>query len=125
MEDLTNLDKIAIQGINVLGHHGVDEAERKVGQRLVIDVEMYLDLRTAIARDDIHHTVNYERVCNLVEKVSGDEEFLLLESLASELADRILDRFGPECVVVRVRKTDLPIATRVRSVGVEVRRRRG
>jgi dihydroneopterin aldolase len=120
LEELKGLDRISIQGIDVLGHHGVDEAEREVGQRLNIDVDLYLDLSGAAAEDDIHKTVNYEAVCKLVEKVAGDEEFLLLESLASEIADKIIDTFGPVGVVVRVSKLSLPIAIRVGSVVVEI-----
>ena len=123
MEDLSHLDRISIRGINVLGHHGIDEAERKVGQRLVIDVDLYVDLSGAIAGDDIHKTVNYERVCHAVEKVAGEREFLLLESLAAEIADTIGRKFHPAGVVVRVQKENLPIATRVQSVQVEVKRR--
>jgi dihydroneopterin aldolase len=122
LDDLGRLDRISIQGINVLGHHGVDEAERKVGQRLAIDVEMYLDLSAAIASDDIRRTVNYEAVSSLVEKVSSEEEFLLLESLADQIARRVLEKFGPSAVTVRVKKANLPIATRVASVEVEVKR---
>lgn len=122
MERLKDLDRISIQGIDVLGHHGVDEAEREVGQRLNIDVDLYLDLSEAAAGDDIHKTVNYEAVCNLVDKVAGEEEFLLLESLASEIGDKIIESFGPACVVVRVSKLSLPIAIRVGSVVVEITR---
>jgi dihydroneopterin aldolase len=125
LEKLKDLDRISIQGIDVLGHHGVDEAERKVGQRLNIDVDLYLDLSQAAARDDIHKTVNYEAVCKLVEKVAGEEEFLLLESLASEIGNKIIERFGPAGVVVRVSKLNLPIAIRVGSVVVEVTKLRG
>jgi dihydroneopterin aldolase len=119
---VNDLDRITIQGINVLGHHGVDEAERKVGQRLAIDVEMWLDLRAAAASDDIRKTINYEAVSGLVERVSGEEEFLLLESLADKIASKVLEKFAPQVVVVRVRKMNLPIATRVASVEVEVKR---
>jgi dihydroneopterin aldolase len=122
LERLKDLDRISIQGIDVLGHHGVDEAEREVGQRLNIDVDLYLDLSEAAAGDDIHKTVNYEAVCNLVDKVAGEEEFLLLESLASEIGDKIIESFGPACVVVRVSKLSLPIAIRVGSVVVEITR---
>ena len=86
MEDLGPLDRISIHGINVLGHHGVEEAERKVGHRLVIDVELYLDLSRAVADDDIRETVNDEAVCNLVERVTAEEEFRLIESVAAESA---------------------------------------
>lgn len=120
MDRLKGLDKIAIEGIDVLGHHGVGEAEREVGQRLKIDLDLYLDLSEAIGGDDIHKTVNYEAVCKLVERVSDEERCLLLESLASKIADRILDVFRPVGVVVRVSKVDPPIAIRVGSVGVEI-----
>jgi dihydroneopterin aldolase len=120
LEELKGLDRISIQGIDVLGHHGVDEAEREVGQRLNIDVDLYLDLSEAAANDDIHKTVNYEAVCKLVEKVAGEEEFLLLESLASDIGDKLIERFRPAGVVVRVSKLSLPIAIRVGSVVVEI-----
>lgn len=122
MDEIGRLDRISVQGINVLGHHGVDEAERKVGQRLAIDVEMYLDFSAAVASDDIRRTVNYEAVASLVERVSGEEEFLLLESLADKIARRVLEKFAPASVTVRVKKANLPIATRVASVEVEVKR---
>jgi dihydroneopterin aldolase len=122
LEDLDRLDRISIQGISVLGHHGVGEAERKVGHRLLIDVELYLDLSRAAVDDDIRETVNYEAVCNLVEKVTAEEEFLLIESLAQELAREVLGHFAPAAVTVRVKKSNLPIATGVGSVGVEVTR---
>jgi dihydroneopterin aldolase len=120
LERLKDLDRISIHGIDVLGHHGVDEAEREVGQRLNIDVDLYLDLSGAIAGDDIHKTINYEAVCKMVEKVAGEEEFLLLESLASEIGDKIIEKFKPAGVVVRVSKLNLPIAIRVGSVAVEI-----
>ena len=122
MEDLNRLDRITIQGINVLGHHGVEEAERKVGHRLVIDVELFLDLSDAVRDDDIRETVNYEAVCNLVEKVTAEEEFFLIESLAAEIAEKVLGEFSPAAARVMVKKFNLPIATGVGSVGVEVTR---
>jgi dihydroneopterin aldolase len=122
MDSLKGLDKVVIRGIDVLGHHGVDEAEREVGQRINFDLDIYVDLSQAITRDDIHKTVNYEAVCKLVEKVSGETKFLLLERLASEIADAVLDRFHPAGVTVRVSKLSPPIAIRVGSVGVEITR---
>ncbi len=118
------MDKITIEGVDVLGHHGVDEAERKVGHRVIIDVDMWLDLSGAVAEDDIHKTVNYEEACRLIEQVAGQEEFLLLESLASEIGERLLEKFDVEEVSVRVRKASLPIATRVTAVTVEIKKSR-
>ena len=124
MEGFRDLDKITIEGIDVLGHHGVDEAERKVGHRVIVDVDMWLDLSGAVVADDIHKTVNYEEACALIERVAGQEEFLLLESLAAEIGDRLLEDFDVQEVAVRVRKASLPIATRVTAVTVEIRKSR-
>jgi dihydroneopterin aldolase len=124
MEGLSDLDKITIEGIDVLGHHGVDEAERRVGHRVIVDVDMWLNLSEAVAADDIHKTVNYEKACALIEQVAGQEEFLLLESLASEIGNRLLESFYIREVAVRVRKASLPIATRVTAVTVEIRKAR-
>jgi len=124
MEGFRDLDKITIEGIDVLGHHGVDEAERKVGHRVIVDVDMWLDLSGAVVADDIHKTVNYEEACALIERVAGQEEFLLLESLASEIGDRLLEDFDVQEVAVRVRKASLPIATWVTAVTAEIRKSR-
>jgi dihydroneopterin aldolase len=124
MEGFSDLDKITIEGIDVLGHHGVDEAERKVGHRVIVDVDMWLDLSRAVVADDIHKTVNYEKACKLIEQVASQEEFLLLESLASEIGDRLLKSFDISEVAVRVRKASLPIATRVTAVTVQIRKSR-
>ncbi len=124
MEDLKRFDKISIHHIDVLGHHGVDKAERQVGQRLLIDVDIYHDLSEAIASDAINKTINYEAVCRMVEEVASEREFLLLETLAGEIANQIINSFKPVAVTVRVKKIKLPIETRVESVEVEITRRR-
>lgn len=123
LEELSRFDKISIRNIDVLGHHGVDKAERQVGQRLLIDIDLYQDLSEAIVSDAISKTINYEAVARIVEKVAGEREFFLLETLAGEIATQLLTQFKPIAVTVRVKKAKLPIATRVESVEVEITRR--
>jgi len=57
---------IEVTGLSLYTHHGVGEAEREVGQRLVFDIAFELDECDATVTDRIEDTVNYAAVCEQV-----------------------------------------------------------
>ena len=57
---------IEVTGLSLYTHHGVGEAEREVGQRLVFDIAFELDECDATVTDRIEDTVNYAEVCEQV-----------------------------------------------------------
>src|SRR5438445_10733169 len=57
---------IEITGLSLYTHHGVSEAEREVGQRLVIDLRLDGGHADATVTDAIEDTVDYAEVCQLV-----------------------------------------------------------
>jgi dihydroneopterin aldolase len=96
---------IELAGLDVFGYHGVNEDERRHGQRFLYDVE--LDVGEAGSSDRIEDAVDYREVAACVREVSEGRAFHLLEALAAAVADRLLDRFPAERVRVRVRKPDV------------------
>ena len=50
---------IEVTGLSLYTHHGVGQAEREVGQRLVFDIAFELDECDATVTDRIEDTVNY------------------------------------------------------------------
>ncbi|MFI5037643.1 MAG: dihydroneopterin aldolase, partial [Solirubrobacterales bacterium] len=56
---------IEITGLSLYTHHGVSEAEREVGQRLVIDLRLDVGETDATVTDSIEDTVDYAEVCQL------------------------------------------------------------
>ena len=114
------MDKITVQGIQCFGRHGVTPAEREVGQRFVVDVELRLDLARAGASDRLEDTVNYAAVHDLVQEIGRGAPVMLLEALAERIARSVVQRFGPKEVTVRVRKPVPPIDGAMDWVGVEV-----
>ena len=102
----------------------VDRAERAVGGRVIVDVELEYDTRTAGLSDDIADTVNYSDVFKTVRAQVEDQNFNLLESLAHRIADAVLARFPVDAVIVYVRKQPPPIRGIVDSAGVEIRKTR-
>lgn len=118
------VDKIILSNIEIYAYGGVTEAERAVGQRYRVDVEMSLDLTVPGRSDDVEDTVSYADVHRLVVDAMRERPFRLLESVAARIANEILERFAVDAVTLRVAKLLPPIDGVVASAAVEVTRKR-
>jgi len=112
--------RVEITGLSLYTHHGVDEAEREVGQRLVFDLSFELGECDATVTDRLEDTVDYADVCQQVALAAQERSYRTLERLCSAVADRMIDRYGAEAVTVRASKPEPPIALPVEEVSVEV-----
>ena len=108
---------IELAGLEVFGFHGVNEDERRDGQRFLYDVE--LDVGEAGASDRIEDAVDYREVAACVREVSERRSFHLLEALAVAVADALLDRFPVARVRVRVRKPEVRLPVEHAAATVE------
>jgi dihydroneopterin aldolase len=111
---------IEIAGLSLYTHHGVTEAEREVGQRLVIDLRLDIGQTDATVTDSLEDTVDYAEVCQLVALVAQQRSHRTLERLCSTIADRLLADYELEGVWVKAAKPEPPIALPVEEVSVEV-----
>src|SRR5579859_4333259 len=111
---------IEITGLSLYTHHGVSEAEREVGQRLVIDLRLDVGDTAATVTDSIEDTVDYAEVCQLVALVAQQRSHKTLERLCAAIAERLLDDYALEGVWVKAAKPEPPIALSVDEVSVEV-----
>jgi len=111
---------IEINGLSLYTHHGVTEAEREVGQRLVLDLRLDVGEADATVTDRVEDTVDYAQVCQLVALVAQQRSYQTLERLCSAVADRLLADFELDGVWVKAAKPEPPIALPVEEVAVEV-----
>jgi 7,8-dihydroneopterin aldolase/epimerase/oxygenase len=111
---------IEITGLSLYTRHGVSEAEREVGQRLVIDLRLDVGETDATVTDSILDTVDYAEVCQLVALVAQQRSHKTLERLCSTIAGRLLDDYDLEGVWVKATKPEPPIPLSVDEVSVEV-----
>jgi 7,8-dihydroneopterin aldolase/epimerase/oxygenase len=111
---------IEITGLSLYTHHGVSEAEREVGQRLVLDLRLDVGETDATVTDSIQDTVDYAEVCQLVALIAQQRSHKTLERLCSTIADRLLADYELEGVWVKAAKPEPPIALTVDEVSVEV-----
>jgi 7,8-dihydroneopterin aldolase/epimerase/oxygenase len=102
-------DTILLQGIRLEGRHGASDDERALPQMLEVDLEVEADLRVAGASDDLAETVDYGPLVDICRTVVETGSYRLLEAIAANIADRVLDVAGVLAVTVRVRKLAVPI----------------
>jgi dihydroneopterin aldolase len=108
---------VELAGLEIFGYHGVNEDERRDGQRFLYDVR--LDVGDAGASDRIEEAVDYREVAACVREVSEARAYHLLEALAAAVADALLERFPVAAVRVRVRKPDVRLPVEHAAVSVE------
>jgi 7,8-dihydroneopterin aldolase/epimerase/oxygenase len=111
---------IEISGLSLYTRHGVSEAEREVGQRLVLDLRLDVGESDATVTDAIEDTVDYAEVCQLVALIAQQRSHKTLERLCSTIADRLLGDYELEGVWVKATKPEPPIELSVAEVSVEV-----
>jgi 7,8-dihydroneopterin aldolase/epimerase/oxygenase len=111
---------IEVTGLSLYTRHGVSDAERELGQRLVFDVSFELDDCDATVTDRVEDTVDYAEVCEQVALAAQERSYRTLERLCTAVAERLADRYGVESVRVKAAKPEPPIALPVEEVSVEV-----
>jgi 7,8-dihydroneopterin aldolase/epimerase/oxygenase len=107
---------IELYGLELHGHHGVLEQERRDGQRFLYD--LWLDVGERGASDRIEDAVDYRDVVACVQEVN-EQPRRLLEALAAAVADELVARFALQHVRVRVRKPDVALPVEFSAVTVE------
>ena len=102
-------DRIHLRGMTFFAYHGVNDSEKKQGQRFVVDVEIVRDLRRPGQTDALDDTVDYSSVFRAVKRVVEGTGRNLIESVAEEVASAILEGYEVDSVRVVVKKPDVPI----------------
>ena len=118
------MDHIILTGLAATGHHGVFEHERRNGQRFVVDVDLAVDMTAAAMSDDLSQTVDYSSVADEVLAVVTGTPRDLVETVAVEIADRLLAIPGVHEVEVVLHKPQAPLTVDFEDVMIRVRRSR-
>lgn len=105
--------KITIVDLEVFYHVGVPDEERAQPQRLLLTVDMTYDFASAAATDRVTKTIDYAEVAQKLLQHGTGRSWKLIEKVATDVADLVLNEFHPEAVTVVVKKFPLPQAAHV------------
>ena len=117
-------DRLAVYGIEALGHHGVLDFERREGQVFKVDLVLGLDTGPAARSDDLHDTVDYGSLVAAVKQAVETDPVDLIEKLAQRIADVCLTDGLVQWTEVTVHKPDAPIEATFSDVALTIHRSR-
>jgi 7,8-dihydroneopterin aldolase/epimerase/oxygenase len=110
---------IAIVDLQVRYCVGVSDAERAQPQRLLLTVEMQVDVSPASRSDRLEHTIDYQSVADDLLRFGEGRSWRLLEALVANITDSIMSKYKPQQVRVEAKKFVIPQA---RYVAVSIAR---
>ncbi|EPS73666.1 hypothetical protein M569_01092, partial [Genlisea aurea] len=122
---MSQVDKLVLRGLKFHGFHGVKEEEKKLGQKFVIDIDAFMDLRAAGKSDQLSDTISYTDLYKIAKAVVEGPSLNLLEAVAEEIAGRILGKY-PQISSVRIHvgKPHVAVYGTLDYLGVEIHRNR-
>ena len=117
-------DRLAVRGVEAVGHHGVFDFERRDGQVFVVDLVLGLDTRAAARSDDLRDTVDYGSLVAAVKQAIESDPVDLIEKLAQRIADLCLADPRVQWTEVTVHKPGAPIEATFSDVTLTILRSR-
>ena len=112
---------ITIVDLEVFYRVGVTDDERSRPQRLLLTIDIKFDFSSAAVSGRVGRSIDYSDVARHLFKLGENRSWRLIESVATDIANKILSDFRPESVTVEVKKFSLPEA---RYVSVSLTRQR-
>ncbi|KAG8648741.1 dihydroneopterin aldolase 2 isoform X1 [Manihot esculenta] len=124
-DEIIGGDKLILRGLMFHGFHGVKPEEKTLGQKFLIDVDAWMDLRAAGKSDQMSDTLSYTEIYRVVKEVVEGPSHNLLESVAQQIALTTLTKY-PQISAVRVKvgKPHVAVHGPLDYLGVEILRRR-
>lgn len=116
------MDRILLSGVRCSMRVGVTSGERQRPQECLVDVELERDLSRAAQTDDLQDTLDYSQVYELIQRLSRDGEYALLERFAGRLEEELQRELAPEALRICVKKLHPPLNGPVDYAGIEIRR---
>ncbi len=111
-------DEIRIASLELRAHIGVPAAERKKLQRLTVSLTMVPVHEFGAMDDNVGRTIDYAEVAKAIRELAAERPRKLLETLAEDIAQLVLDDFVCRHVALELRKYVLPeteyVAVRLR-----------
>jgi dihydroneopterin aldolase/2-amino-4-hydroxy-6-hydroxymethyldihydropteridine diphosphokinase len=119
------MNRLIIHDLEVFAFHGVHEEEKRLGQKFVVSMEIWFDMRKAAATDQIENTLHYGRLCRKVDAFLKERSYDLIETVAANLCEYILMEYSlANRLKICLKKPWAPIHLQLDYVAVEMERSR-
>ncbi len=114
------MDIVFIHDLEIETVIGIYDWERRIRQKVRIDLQMGTDIRVAAEADTIDLALDYKAVAKRLIDLVGRSEFHLVETLAERLASMVMEEFDVPWLRLTVGKPGAVSGSR--EVGVTIER---
>ncbi len=115
-------DKLILSQCHFSCHIGCTAEERALPRTIILDIELFFDIKTAAHSDDLKDTVDYMPVHTGIKNLVEGKEYNLIETMAEAVADFLIKNFPVEKVWLRLQKPEPIHQYGAAWVGVEITR---
>jgi dihydroneopterin aldolase len=109
---------IKLEGMEFFSYHGCFKEEQVIGTKFLVDLSIEADVNDAAIHDDLHLTINYLSVYQLIKK-QMEIKSKLLENVANRILDELYKEF-PSVIKaeVKVSKLNPPLGGKLNCVSL-------
>ena len=114
------MDIVYIRDLQIETVIGIYDWEREIKQTVSVDIDMATDIRKAAKSDNIEDTLSYNTVAKRLIEFISSSEFLLVEAMAEECGEIVMNEFNVPWLKLRLSKPGAVLGSR--DVGVIIER---
>ena len=114
------MSKIYLEDVKIYAYHGVLPEENIIGTYYILNTELHTDLWKAAESDDLHDTISYADINDILHhemKINSQ----LLEHVAGRIISKIHDRFPQiDYIKLKITKTAPPMQGEMKGASIEL-----
>lgn len=114
------MSKIFLEDVKIYAHHGVLPEENIIGTYYIVNAELHTDLWKASASDDLHDTISYADINEIIHTEMKTKS-KLLEHVAGRIISKIHGNFPQiDYIKIRITKTSPPMQGEMKGASIEL-----
>ena len=114
--------KILISDLVLLISVGIHDFEKNKKQEVKFNIQLDINPSLFPLKDELNSIVNYETIINIINNLTKNKHYELLETLAEDIFDELFQNTNIKKVELKIEKTQ--IIKNTSSVGIKITKKR-
>ena len=114
--------KILISDLVLLISIGIHDFEKNKKQEVKFNIQLDVNPSLFPSKDKLNSIVNYETIINIINNLTKNKHYELLETLAEDVFDELFKDINIQKVELRIEKTQ--IIKNTSSVGIKITKKK-
>jgi dihydroneopterin aldolase len=117
---MKHMSKIFLENVKIYAYHGVLPEENIIGTYYIINAELHTDLWKAAETDDLHDTISYADINEILQNEMKIKS-KLLEHVAGRIISKIHEKFSEiSYIKLKITKTAPPMQGEMTGASIEL-----